>query len=435
MRRIFSILAVLAVAGSTIVNAKDIDLKKYGAKADGKTKVTEKFQKAIDEVSAAGGGRVVLSGGTFLTAPISLKSGVELYIDADAVLLGSPDLEDYPERTGTKHIAPSDSMPRWRNVSLIFADEAENIAIKGRGTIDCNGQHFVKLKDDPNWTGIPWERTVEPRKTVARVVFFAGCKNVQVCDVTMRNQPAGWSYWVNDCEFVNFDRVKILAAVDYPNNDGIHINSSRNVTVSNSFIETGDDAIVIRANNRTLNEQKVCERIVITNCTLRSWCNGIRIAWTNDGVIRNCIFSNLVMYDTSTGVGITLPAKRGKNDWGYEPTLIENLTFSNIEMTGITGTPISIGINPSKTVMCEAIRNLRFSEVHATSRCFPQFSGLPDKPIENITFTNCSFVRIPETELPDWRRHNMGSKNEDTSFKMQHCKGFRFINTEFTSTY
>ena len=431
MKRIVSILAVLALAGSTIAGAKDIDLKKYGAKADGKTKITEKFQKAIDEVSAAGGGRVILSGGSFVTAPITLKSGVEIYIDADAVLMASPDLEDYPERDGLKRLAPSDSLPRWRNVSLIYAEDAENVAISGRGVIDCNGHLFVKERTDPNWKGMQYERTVEPRKTIARVVIFAGCKNVTVSDVTMRNQPAGWSYWINDCDFVIFDRVKILAAVNYPNNDGIHINCSRNVSVSNSFIETGDDAIVIRANSRTINEIKSCERVVIANCTLRSWCNGIRIGWTNDGVIRNCTVSNVVMYDTSHGINIEFPKKAGKNDWGCEASLVENMTFSNIEMVGITGKPIACSVSPHSSVLFDSIRNIRFNEVHATARKFPQFKALPDHPFENFSFTNCTFKRVHESELPDWRRHGAGAGEGSCDFIMEHCKGFRFTNTEF----
>ena len=431
MKRIISILAVLALTGSTIAGAKDIDLKKYGAKADGRTKVTEKLQKAIDEVSAAGGGRVILSGGTFLITPITLKSGVELFIDADAVLLASPDLADYPEREGTVHIEPADSLPRFRNVSLIFADEAENIAITGRGAIDCNGQHFVREKTDPDWTYMKWERTVDPAESLARVVFFAGCKNVTVSDITMRNQPAGWGFWVNDCEYVIFDRVKILAAVDYPNNDGIHINCSRNVSVSNSFIECGDDCIIVRANSRTIHENKPCENVVVTNCTLRTWCNAIRIGWVNDGVMRNCTFSNIVMYDCSNGINIELLKRGGRNDWGREPSLIENMTFSNIEMTGFTNKPIAVRISPDSSVMVDAVRNLRFNEVHCTGRKFPQFLGTEEHPIENFTFTNCSFKRLPASELPDWRRHGDGHKQENCEFIMEHAKGFRFTNTEF----
>ena len=213
------------------LTAKDIDLAKFGAKADGKTKVTKILQKAIDKVSEAGGGAVILTGGKFLTGAVELKSGVELRIDADAVLLGSPDLEDYPNRAETRHF-DGQCVPRWRNIALIYADQADNIAITGRGTIDCNGDVFVAEKKDTNWTWWQYDRIVPYEKSVPRACFFAGCSNVRVVDVTMINQPAGWSYWVHDCDYVWFDRCKIYADVRYPNNDGIHINSSQTVSSS-----------------------------------------------------------------------------------------------------------------------------------------------------------------------------------------------------------
>lgn len=187
------ILTVLSLALAVCVSAKDIDLKSYGAKADGKTKVTKVLQKAIDAVSKAGGGRVILSGGTFLTGAVELKSGVELFIDADAVFLGSPDLEDYPNREATRHF-DGECVPRWRNIALIYADEADNIAITGRGKIDCNGDVFVAPKKDTNWTWWQYDRIVPYEKSVPRACFFAGCTNVRIIDVTMVNQPAGWSY-------------------------------------------------------------------------------------------------------------------------------------------------------------------------------------------------------------------------------------------------
>jgi len=150
-------------------------------------------------------------------------------------------------------------VPRWRNASIIYADEAENIAISGRGTIDCNGKAHVREKTDPNWKGMQYERIAPRRESLPRVVFFAGCKNVSITDVTMTNQPAGWSYWIHDCDCVKFDRCNILADVRYPNNDGIHINSCRDVTISNCFVETGDDAIIIRANNRS--NKRCCLRL------------------------------------------------------------------------------------------------------------------------------------------------------------------------------
>jgi hypothetical protein len=172
------------------------------------------------------------------------------------------------------------------------------------------------------------------------VVFFAGCTDVTVTDVTMRNQPAGWSYWIHDCDRVRFDRCTILADVRYPNNDGIHLNCSRDVTISNCIIESGDDSIVLRANSRSLKENKALERVTITNCVFRSWSAAIRLGWSNGGVIRDCNLSNIVIYDSSKGVSIDLPEYKfrnpedASNDYGREATLIENISFSNTEKLG-----------------------------------------------------------------------------------------------------
>ena len=158
----------------------------------------------------------------------------------------------------------------------------------------------MKEKTDPNWTGLRYERKYPFGKTLPRVVFFTGCRDVRLRDVTLANSPGGWSYWLHDCDRVQVTGLKILVNVEYTNNDGLHINCCRDVTVSDCIIESGDDAIIVRANSRSLAENKPWERVVVTNCTVRSWANGIRLGWVNDGVIRNCSFSNIAMHDTST---------------------------------------------------------------------------------------------------------------------------------------
>lgn len=435
MRKLI-LIATVIFACSASAQAKDINLKSFGAKPDGKTKVTKVLQKAIDEVSRAGGGRVTLSGGTFLVTPFEIKSGVELHIEADAILLASPDLEDYPERTDVRHY-DSAAMPRFRNVSLIYADEADNIAITGRGIIDCNGTFFTKPKEGENWKGWHFVRTVPRKQSLPRVVFFAGCTNVTITDITMRNQPAGWSYWIHDCDRVHFDRCKILADVRYPNNDGIHLNCSRDVTVSNCIIESGDDSIVLRANSRSLKENKALERVTITNCVLRSWSAAVRLAWTNDGIIRDCNLSNIVIYDSSKGVSIDLPEYTARNpqdasnDYGRESTLIENISFSNIRMNKVFF-PVYGRVHENPEVTAAAIRHLRFTDMQVESLYNPYLQGRKDCPFEDVIFRNCRFVRLTPAEMPDRDRHGAVPKQMPEPFV--HVKGLRLVDCDFTFT-
>lgn len=428
MKRIVLFFAIIAPC---LLQAKDIDVRKAGARPDGKTNCAAVIQKAIDEASAAGGGRVTLSGGVFLSGALTLKSGVELFLDASATLLASPRIEDFPVRE-IKHCNGPETFPRWSNRCFILADEAENIAISGRGTIDCNGDRYVREKTGNDWYGLRFERILPNEESLPRVVLFAGCRNITVTDVTMTGQPGGWTFWVSDCEYVSFGRCRILANVEYPNNDGIHINSSRNVTVSDCIIETGDDCIVVRALNRTLKQKSECRNVVVTNCTLKTPCYGIRIGYTGDGVVRDCVFSNLVFTDCFNGIGIQLP-ERKKNDYGFEESVIDNLTFSNVQMSRISHFPIEIVIADSDETPVKFIGNLRFCGITCTSVCFPSIKGRKSNYIENVTFDNCSFTLIPKEEGGcQWRNVH---PNYDYSpyFKTKFCKNLIINNTLFNT--
>ncbi|HBO65390.1 glycosyl hydrolase family 28 protein [Ruminococcus sp.] len=405
------------------------DVRNYGAVGDGKTLNTAAIQKAIDDCASKNGGTVLLEDGTYMTGSIVLRSNVNLHIEQNAVLLGSPNCGDYPEKQNLKHVI-SENLPRTRNASMIFAEECENISITGMGKIDCNGTRFVREKQG-EWTGWRFERIDAP--TPPRVVFFAGCRNIKIEDITMLNQPSGWSYWIHDCDYVVFDKCKILAEVRYPNNDGIHINSSRNVTVSNCDIVTGDDCIVVRANNRSLAENKVCEKVTVTNCNLTSYSGGIRIGWISDGVIKNCTFSNLVMTDTVIGISIVLPDFSKVPDRGREDTLIENLLFNNIVMDKIYGRPIKIYIGQTDGTRCEAIRNIYFSKVVASGLEFPYLCGRKDNKIRNIYFNDCRFECLSDEELPNFRQH--GAADWDRSHGVpifDNIENIVFNNTNFS---
>jgi len=404
----------------------------YGALSGKDNLNTKAIQSAIDACAASGGGKVIISAGVYMTGTLILRSNVNLHIEESGVLLGSPDCADYPERDNVKHV-DSAKLPRYRNSCLIFAEDCENISITGMGKIDCNGHNFVKLKDEYSG-GWKYERIDAP--TPPRAVFFTGCKNVNIKDITMVNQPAGWSYWIHDCDFVTCDRLKINADVQYPNNDGIHINSSRNVTISNCSIVTGDDCIVVRANNASLPENKVCEKVVVTNCNLTSYACGIRIGWLNDGTIRNCTFSNIVMTDTNVGIGIRLPGHAADEKWpdeGREATLIENLSFDNIIMDEIYCTPINCVIDSSPVVMCDAVRRIHFSNIHARGLEFPRLYGRADNHISDITFNNCSFTKVEESKLKDYKHHGAYWGRPQNNKIFSYTKNIVMNGTSFTA--
>lgn len=404
----------------------------YGALSGKDNLNTKAIQSAIDACAASGGGKVIISDGIYMTGTLILKSNVNLHIEESGVLLGSPDCADYPERDNVKHV-DSAKLPRYRNSCLIFAEDCENISITGMGKIDCNGHNFVKLKDEYNG-GWKYERIDAP--TPPRAVFFTGCKNVNIKDITMVNQPAGWSYWIHDCDFVTCDRLKINADVQYPNNDGIHINSSRNVTISNCSIVTGDDCIVVRANNVSLPKNKVCEKVVVTNCNLTSYACGIRIGWLNDGTIRNCTFSNIVMTDTNVGIGIRLPGHTVDEKWpdeGREASLIENLSFDNIIMDEIYCTPINCVIDSSPVVMCDAVRRIHFSNIHARGLEFPRLYGRADNHISDITFNNCSFTKVEESKLKDYKHHGAYWGRPQNNKIFSYTKNIVMNGTSFTA--
>jgi hypothetical protein len=137
--------------------------------------------------------------------------------------------------------------------------------------------------------------------------------------------------------------------------------------------------------------------------------------------MRHCVFSNLVITETRDGIGFTLPNSPypRNHDFGRENTLIEDMSFSNIVMDGIYRKPIVVSVADKCQV--EAVRNLRFSNVHAKAQYFPAFHGREGNPLQNFVFDNCSFVR---EAAPDQQDPEM----------FKYTENFTFNATTFTST-
>lgn len=416
------------------------NIKENGAIGDGVFNNTKIIQRGIDEVSASGGGTVYIENGIYLTGSLRMKDNVTLQIAPSATLLGSSKSADYPEWENLEHVN-SEMLPRYRNACLILAHECKNIAVTGGGTVDCNGKSFVKKKsENPDaWTGWEYIRIDEP--TPPRGIFAVGCKDVRIEGISFLDAPAGWAFWIHDCDYVTFDKCKILSDVHSPNSDGIHINSCRNVVISNCMIRSGDDAIVVRANNASLSENKVCESISVTNCTLTSYASGIRIGYVNDGTIRNCVFSNIVMTDSDVGICIELPKVRdrfdkkqvGAADQGTEATLIENISFQNIVMDRNYAFAVKLFIDDSELTRCESIRNIYFNAVRARGLELLYLKGRENCKLENIRFSDCSFEKVSDSVLPDYVHHGAAAWDRKPGMPLlQNVKDVAFVNTSFS---
>lgn len=413
----------------------DFYIQKFGAVGDGITLNTAAIQSAIDAAGECGG-RVIVENGIYKTGSIQLRSNVQLHIAADATLLGSENVADYRDFKELTHIN-WEMAPRKSNSCLIMIHECENVAITGLGTIDCNGHHFVL--PDPGNRICTYKRI--DGFTPPRVVLCTGSKNVLLQDVSMVNQPAGWSYWIHDCDDVTVRDLTIRCSLEYPNNDGVHINCSRNVTVSGCDISCGDDCLVVRSNSATLKENKPCQQITVTDCRLTSYSAGVRIGWVNDGTIRDVTMENLTMTDCSTGVSLYIPAARRSErmtDVGREATMVEGFRFRNISME-TAGYPVYISLGDIPEVTIAAIRDIEFSNVSVRSPQLPFMKGRPDVSVEDIRFINCSFTQTDSAwcEKRPCTGWIMTPKQcyDPLPMTMRHTKNIRFDGCSFQSEY
>lgn len=406
-----------------------IDVRDFGAAGDGRTMDTEALQRAID-ACARTGGRVILQDGVFLTGTLRLRSHVELHIDAGATLLASPRCGDYPPIALARVNAAM--LPRGRASCLLLAEDCENVALTGRGTIDCSGSSFVTPAPPEDY--LRYRRIDAP--TPPRVIFLCGCRQALVQDVSVVNAPAGWAFFVHACDTVSLDRVKVSGDMDYPNNDGIHINCSRNVGVTDCTLDCSDDTIIVRANSASLPENTPCENVTVTGCHLHSHAAGIRVGWLGDGVIRSCAFTNLTMTDCTAGISFSLPANTGDARWpdqGREATRIENLLFSNIVFARGYDSPVYMNIADHPSVQCAGIRDVTFSHMQGGSARLPRLFGRADCPLERITFTDCAFRQLPLDAVEDGRTHGslIHKDRECHGLELRHAD-VRFVNTSFS---
>jgi hypothetical protein len=371
------------------------DVKAFGAAGLRSQSATGTFQAAIDACTAAGGGTVRVPPGEYSLGMIQLKDNVTLHLEAGATLFLIQDSTQFPQ--GRR--------------AMVFAENAANIAVTGRGTLDGLARYeFVAMRGvDPEIA-----REIEIARTAgvdmrryyrvgvqAYMFILNNCRNVLLRDVSVLHSPL-WSVRLNDCDRVHIDGVHIYSDLEKGvNADGIDIVSSRNVTIANSIIETADDAIVLKSIALNGQPARPTENVTVTNCVLTSSSTALMIGTETQADIRHVLFNNCVIRNSNKGFGINVQDGAVVSD-----VIVSNLTietgrrhwnwWGSAEMCKLVlkkRTPAS---------RLGAIRDIVVDNVIAHPRGTSTIVGHADQPIENIRLSNIDMTMLPEN-APDKR--------------------------------
>lgn len=361
----------------------------FGARGDGITLNTSAIQKTIDACTLAGGGMVRITQGTYLSGTLFLKDGVTLYLEANAIIKGSKNRQDY-QTIQLLNINNKLSFGEGGSF-LIYAEKAKHISIEGKGEIDGNGDTFWEDEMINIWVRKPKEW--RPRG----LICFVNSQYIIVRDIILRNSPC-YTLWPLGCDDINIDGITISNPVHGPNTDGIDIDCCRRVSIENCNIEGGDDAIAIKSDGGKLGtDDRPCENIVVSNCILSSppAC-AVRVGYEGDSPIKNLTFSNLAVYNSNHGIDIiSILPDRGDAFPIIKGTRIENIQFSNIVMQNVRQ-PIYLWMgNDRKDIGSSCyMKNIRISNLIAKSIGTSFIGSTMDKNIENIFLSDIHIIPV-----------------------------------------
>lgn len=336
-----------------------------------------RIQYYIDRCSEAGGGTVVLEAGIYVTGTLCLKDNVTLYLQKKALLLGSSDIEDYPDNGSCF----TDAVGHKRGKALICAFQAENIGLEGEGVIDGRGGEFPP--EHPNHLIRPF------------LVRLVECRNVSVKGVGLR-QSAAWCLHIQDCSGVRVEAVSIFNRCN-GNNDGIDIDGCSDVRVEDCLVDSGDDALCLKATSN-----RPCRNILIRDCRVTTNWAAFKIGTESVGDFEEIEVDGCTFYDVK-GCALKVAAVDGGS--------VRGMYLHDLELYNCTG-PVffstgerlrqyfETGRNQPGTIENVRLERIRAYAVSAEGGIYEGkpwgnagggivFSGLKDLPLKSFVMRDC----------------------------------------------
>jgi len=416
-----------------------VAITEFGGVGNGIYLNTDAFAKAVDHLSAKGGGRLVVPSGVWFTGPIVLKSNINLHLEDRAIILFSPDKDLYPIVETS-----FEGLDTYRCQSPISGRNLENVAITGSGAIDGNGHYWRPLKKQKASESV-WKETIArggafkrddywmpseqyvlgdatsdmnvPRhlKTIEEfytlrdflrpvMVSLIECKGVYLEGVIFQNSPA-WNIHPLMCENVIIDGVQVRNPSYAQNGDGLDLESCKNTIVVNSTFDVGDDGICVKSGKDEDGRKRgrPCENLIVDNCTVFKGHGGFVVGSEMSGGVKNVSVSNCQFLGTD--VGLRFKSRRGRGG------VVENIHISNISMFDIATEPVLFNLYYGGKSAVETLEDgdtveqpEELQPVDETTPTFKDiyiknvvcsharramyFYGLPEHNIENINIEN-----------------------------------------------
>lgn len=405
----------------TQLRAERVDMLRAGADARGKVLNTALINSTIKKLSANGGGTLYFPAGIYLTGPIVMKSNITLDLEAGAVLRFSNRFDEYLPFVEMRY----EGVMMKSFSPLIYAINAENVTIKGRGVLDGQGKAWwteffrviVDMKDNGKRninkyqslfeqandmkalyaeTNTDWHSTLDRRFMRPPFIQMLHCKNVHIEGVKITNSP----FWTVNPEFCDNVTVRGITIDNppSPNTDGINPESCRNVHISDCHISVGDDCITIKS-GRDLQARQLgvpCENVTITNCTMLSGHGGVVIGSEMSGGVKKVVITNCIFDGTDRGIRIKSTRGRGG--------VVEDIRINNIVMSNIKKEAIVFDLKYSDMPVepvserTPVFRNIYVSGVTVDKVQIPiKISGLEEMPASGLLLRD---IQVRNASLP-----------------------------------